>query len=248
MEKLLARAGKIWNGAFTGPIEAYCKGWWISGVVEMGLQARMSLYRPRPCPDLLSLTDSVYDWLGCSTETRKLCQELGLVTVGDLTTVNPTGERAWSCWAMNKDYLQLYMHQNAVPVGQITLAVGQLWQVISAFGEPDKIYEILGLEAGGVWYKNWWSLPGARRVPPQKKTSFYCRNSESQYIPFDDLFLSYASFRQLYMEPPKVAKTAAFRVTRKIIRWKCENRPALPSGRILPPPCVRAPNLRTQCI
>ena len=46
------------------------------------------------------------------------------------------------------------MHENPVPLGTITLAAGQNWQVLTAFGEPDKVYEILGVaQPDGVWYK-----------------------------------------------------------------------------------------------
>ena len=46
---LIARAGVNWNGGkATGSIDAYRTGWWVSGIVELGLHADRVLYRPCP--------------------------------------------------------------------------------------------------------------------------------------------------------------------------------------------------------
>ena len=229
VKMLVARAGVTWNGGkATGPIDAYRTGWWVSGIVELGLHADRVLYRP--CPSNLSLASSAYDWLGLTPETRKLCQELGIATVGDLTELRVSGEREWSYWAQTKPYLQLYMHEHSVPTGRIGLAVGQNWQVLAAFGEPDTVYEILGVaQPEGVWYKTWWKGPGAWRRAPRGGQLLYARDLAPQFAYFDELFPAYAQCRQIFLEAPKVSRAGSSHcVTRKILRWKKESNPLYP--------------------
>ena len=69
----------------------------------------------------------------------------------------------------------------------------------------------------------------------------FTRSPDPQYAYFDELFPSYAQYRQLYLEAPKVSRAgSSHRITRKVIRWKKERTPLYPMPLFRPLPSPAA--------
>ena len=122
MESMLDRAGVNWTlGAAVGLLDAFQSGWWVSSVVEHGLEADRVYYRPVPTRS--DLTDNISTWIGVTREARRLCQQEDFQTVGDLTEIRG-GQCCWTNWAQEKPYLQNHLRFNPILTGLVTLAIG----------------------------------------------------------------------------------------------------------------------------
>ena len=228
MEQMIARAGVEWSqGHCSGPIDSYRTGWWISGVVEHGAAAARALFRP--APTTLDLNASIYQWLGLSTSSRKLCQHAGLTVVGDLTEI-VQDTRCWAHWALNANYLREYLLQHQPPTGAIYLAIGQLWQPTHTFAPPPYILEVVSFSAPDlIWCQKWWTLPAKRHSKLQIGQLLYRKSTDVTPHTYLSLFPTPNHYRQLYLDPPSSTKHAhSIRITRKLLSWKHETRPILP--------------------
>ena len=134
-------------------------------------------------------------------------------------------------WAQEKPYLQNHLRFNPIPTGQVTLAIGQTWHSALQLEASDSPYviEVVGLgPLDTIEYVKWWPST-AKMLRPKVGDRVFRRSPAILCAPFDSVFPTAATFRQLYLDMPHShLQAGSNRVARLTIRIKKELRPSYP--------------------